>query len=120
MAEGRGTGEEEAEKLLVCKTDSTFLLVGCFSPATRIMENEEAGSKTDGKNDNEPRKDTDEDKEQGQNKKTGEEETRKEKGSERYSVELTVEVVVDEGSAVTMMDLLKGIQRSVGLWTGAE
>ncbi|KAF3858933.1 hypothetical protein F7725_012134 [Dissostichus mawsoni] len=84
------------------------------------MENEKVGSKTDGKNDNEPRKDTDEDKEQGQSKKTGEEETRKEKGSERYSVELTVEVVVDEGSAVTMMDLLKGIQKKCGVVDGCR
>ncbi|KAF3842499.1 hypothetical protein F7725_024450 [Dissostichus mawsoni] len=84
------------------------------------MENEKVGSKTDGKNDNEPRKDTDEDKEQGQSKKTGEEETRKEQGSERYSVELTVEVVVDEGSAVTMMDLLKGIQKKCGVVDGCR
>ncbi|KAK5888949.1 hypothetical protein CesoFtcFv8_014997 [Champsocephalus esox] len=70
--------------------------------ATRIMDNEKEGGKTDGK------EDTDE--EQGQNKKTGEEETRKEKGSERYSVALTVEVTVDGGA---MMDLLKGIQKKV-------
>ncbi|KAF3834547.1 hypothetical protein F7725_027105 [Dissostichus mawsoni] len=72
---------------------------------TRIMDNGKASDKTDGKNDNEPRKDTDKNKEQ--NKKTGEEETKKEKERERYGAELTVEVVVDGGSAVSIMDLLK-------------
>ncbi|KAI4825145.1 hypothetical protein KUCAC02_020843 [Chaenocephalus aceratus] len=76
------------------------------------MDNEKEGGKTDGK------EDTDE--EQGQNKKTGEEETRKEKGSERYSVELTVEVTVDGGATVTMMDLLKGIQKKYGVVDGCR
>ncbi|KAI9520600.1 hypothetical protein NQZ68_015139 [Dissostichus eleginoides] len=88
--------------------------------ATRIMDNGKASDKTDGKNDNEPRKDTDEDKEQGQNKKTGEEETKKEKerevrvrGDRLYEITIRTllgKMKIMKGLRVNKLDTVRGAE----------
>ncbi|KAF3834185.1 hypothetical protein F7725_025389 [Dissostichus mawsoni] len=66
------------------------------------------GSKTDGKNDNEPRKDTTKTKNKDKSKKMGEEETRKEKGSERVRGERLYEVTMR--TCLGKMKIMEGLR----------
>ncbi|KAK5898193.1 hypothetical protein CgunFtcFv8_015631 [Champsocephalus gunnari] len=76
---------------------------------TAEVPNMEGGSASDKADE---RKDKDKEEEQEQSKKAGEEGKEEKKERTRYSVELTVEVVVE--GALSMMDLLKGIQKQCG------
>ena len=76
------------------------------------MEGGRASDKAD------ERKDKDKEEEQDQSKKAGEEGKEGKKERTRYSVELTVEVVVE--GALSMMDLLKGIQKQCGTVDGCR
>jgi len=83
---------------------------GVDSAEVPNMEGGRAGDQTD------ERKDKEEEQEQG--KKTGEEGKEGQKERVRYSVDLTVEVVVE--GVLTMMDLLKGIQKQCGTVDGCR